>query len=135
MGQWVQDKKVRSCERITTKVCVSRTRDPQLIRYIYRAIGAEWQPKQGGICGAVSLRGRACLLTLAMLAHHHWRLRRTIIILRVCEFSLAVEFLQQLYWQFSTAKLLSQSESTRVLAILSHVERSSALTQPLYTTK
>ena len=81
MGQWVQDKKVRSCERITTKVCVSRTRDPQLIRYIYTAIGAEWQPKQGGICGAESLRGRACLLTLAMLAHHHWRLRRTIIIL------------------------------------------------------
>ena len=86
-------------------------------------------------CGAESLRGRACLLTLAMLAHHHWRLRRTIIILRVCEFSLAVEFLQQLYWQFATVKLLSQSESTRVLAILSHVERSSALTQPLYTTK
>ena len=74
----MQDKKVRSCERITTKVCVSRTHDPQLIRYIYRAIGAEWQPKQGGICGAESLRGRACLLTLAMLAHHHWRLRRTI---------------------------------------------------------
>ena len=115
MGQWVQDKKVRSCERITTKVCVSRTHDPQLIRHIYRAIGAEWQPKQGGICGAESLRGRACLLTLAMLAHHHWRLRRTIIILRVCEFPLAVEFLQQLYWQFSTAKLLSQSESTRFL--------------------
>ena len=78
MGQWVQDKKVRSCERIATEVRVSRTRDPQLIRYIYTAIGAEWQPKQGGICGAESLRGRACLLTLAMLAHHHWRLRRTI---------------------------------------------------------
>ena len=110
MGQWVQDKKVRSCERSTTEVRVSRTRDPQSIYRLYRAIGAEWQPKQGGICGAESLRGRACLLTLAMLAHHHWRLRRTIIILRVCEFSLAVEFLQQLYWQFSTAKLLSQSD-------------------------
>ena len=78
----MQDKKVRSCERSTTEVRVSRTRDPQSICRLYRAIGAEWQPKQGGICGAESLRGRACLLTLAMLAHHHWRLRRTIIILR-----------------------------------------------------
>ena len=134
MGQWVQDKKVRSCERSTTEVRVSRTRDPQSIYRLYRAIGAEWQPKQGGICGAVSLRGRACLLTLAMLAHHHWRLRRTIIILRVCEFSLAVEFLQQLYWQLPTAKLLMQVE-VRILVILSHTARSSALTQPLYTTK
>ena len=73
MGQWVQDKKVRSCERIATEVCVSQTRSPQRIRYIYRAIGAEWQPKQGGICGAVGLRGCAALLTLAMLAHRHKR--------------------------------------------------------------
>ena len=73
MGQWVQDKKVRSCERSTTEVRVSRTRDPQSICRLYRAIGAEWQPKQGGICGAVGLRGCAALLTLAMLAHRHKR--------------------------------------------------------------
>ena len=73
MGQWVQDKKVRSCERSTTEVRVSRTRDPQSTCRLYRAIGAEWQPKQGGICGAVGLRGCAALLTLAMLAHRHKR--------------------------------------------------------------
>ena len=138
MGQWVQDKKVRSCERITTEVCVSRTRNPQLIRYIYRAIGAEWQPKQGGICGAESLRGCAALLTLAMLAHRHKRpLAQHHILFSEREFS--VEFLrtrriQQLYWQLSTAKLLMQVE-VRILVILSHVARSCALTQPLYTTK
>ena len=130
----MQDKKVRSCERIATEVRVSRTRDPQLIRYIYRAIGAEWQPKQGGICGAVCLRGCAALLTLAMLAHRHKRPLAHHHHSQRCEFLLAVEFLQQLYWQLPTAKLLMQVE-VRILVILSHVARSSALTQPQYTTK
>ena len=89
----MQDKKVRSCERIATEVRVSRTRDPQSTCRLYRAIGAEWQPKQGGICGAVGLRGCAALLTLAMLAHRHKRpLAQHHILFSEREFS--VEFLR-----------------------------------------